>query len=296
MEITIKRLNECTLDEVLQSWNEGWEGYYFNMTMTYDQYVARFASEGLSATMSLIAFAEGKPVGFLLSGTRDLDGKKVAWNGGTAVSPDYRRHGVGRKLMDAALDVYREEGCDAAILEAMSQNDRAIALYEQCGYQTIDRLVLYGCEELKSSAFGLADDSKYQVRAVPLVVAGNLPFYNHWAAWQTHWMSDRINGEARVVEDEQGQVVGYALCRRHYNAEGQPVAMLLTQCEALPDHPDADAILATALRDIFSPADAQGRRSTLNLSAKNEALLRLLEQEGFKERDSQVYMLRGMEK
>ncbi|MGB8957354.1 MAG: GNAT family N-acetyltransferase [Tumebacillaceae bacterium] len=296
MEITIKRMHECTMEEVLESWNKGWEGYYFNMTMGYDQYFARMASEGLSIPLSLIAFAEGKPAGFLLNGIRNLDGKKVGWNGGTAVSPEYRRHGVGRKLMEAALDVYREEGCDMAILEAMSQNDRAIALYEQYGYETIDRLLLYVCESFGEGTFGLRDETPYAVRAVPLSEAGNLPFYKHWAAWQTHWLSDRGNGEALVVEDEEGNVVGYALCRRFYSLDGQLLAVVLTQCETLPDHPDADTILATALRDVFGPASARCRRSTLNLSAKHERLLRLLEQEGFKERDSQVYMLRGMEK
>lgn len=296
MEITIKRMNECTMEEVLESWNKGWEGYYFNMTMGYDQYFARIASEGLSIPLSLIACAEGKPVGFLLNGIRILDGKKVGWNGGTAVCPEYRRHGVGRKLMEAALDVFRAEGCDAAILEAMSQNERAIALYEQYGYQTIDRLVLYGCEQFGEGTFGLQGESPYTVRAVPLSEAGNLPFYNHWAAWQTHWLSDRVNGEARIVADAEGNAVGYALCRRFYNLEGQLVAIVLTQCEALPEHTDADTILATALRDVFGPAALQCRRSTMNLSAKNERLLRLLELEGFQERDSQVYMLRGMEK
>ena len=235
MEITIKRMNECTMEEVLESWNKGWEGYYFNMTMGYDQYFARIASEGLSIPLSLIACAEGKPVGFLLNGIRILDGKKVGWNGGTAVCPEYRRHGVGRKLMEAALDVFRAEGCDAAILEAMSQNERAIALYEQYGYQTIDRLVLYGCEQFGEGTFGLQGESPYTVRAVPLSEAGNLPFYNHWAAWQTHWLSDRVNGEARIVADAEGNAVGYALCRRFYNLEGQLVAIVLTQCEALPE-------------------------------------------------------------
>ena len=296
MEITIKRMNECSMAEVLEAWNKGWEGYYFNMTMGYDQYFARIASEGLAIPLSLIAFAEGKPVGFLLNGIRNLDGQKVGWNGGTAVYPECRGHGVGRKLMEAALDVLREEGCDAAILEAMSQNDRAIALYEQCGYKTIDRLVLYACEAMAEGTFGLQGETPYTVRTVPLSEAGNLPFYNHWAAWQTHWLSDRVNGEARVVEDAEGNVVGYALCRRYYNLEGHLAAVVLTQCETLPGHPDADTILAAALRNIFGPASVQCRRSTMNLSAKHERLLRLLEMEGFKERDSQVYMLRKMEK
>jgi hypothetical protein len=36
MDINIKRLSECTFNEALQAWNEGFKGYYSDATMTED--------------------------------------------------------------------------------------------------------------------------------------------------------------------------------------------------------------------------------------------------------------------
>src|SRR6476469_5742177 len=137
----IRRLNTCTFDQALQIWNEGFQGYFVNLNLSLDGYIARFNNDGLSAKDSLVAFSDGKPAGFLLSGIRTNNSKRVAWNGGTGVSPKFRGQGVGKGLVEAALKLYAEEAVDLATLEALSTNDAAIALYQKCGYETIDRLV-----------------------------------------------------------------------------------------------------------------------------------------------------------
>jgi ribosomal protein S18 acetylase RimI-like enzyme len=139
--LDIRRLNTCTFDQASQIWNEGFQGYFVDMTVSLDEYIARFHNDGLSAKHSLLAFSDGKPAGFLLNGIRTNNGKRVAWNGGTGVSPEFRGQGVGRVLVEAALKLYAEEAVDLATLEALSTNDVAIALYQKCGYETIDRLV-----------------------------------------------------------------------------------------------------------------------------------------------------------
>ncbi len=54
--------------------------------------------EGLSAELSIIAFQDEQPVGIALSGLRTIDGKKVAWNGGTGVAVPLRSQGVDGNL------------------------------------------------------------------------------------------------------------------------------------------------------------------------------------------------------
>src|SRR6185312_12789886 len=139
--LEIRRLNTCTFDEALQIWNGGFEGYFVNMTLSLDAYIARFQNDNLSAKHSLVVFSEGKPAGFLLNGIRANEGRRVAWNGGTGVSREFRGQGLGKVLVKAALNLYAEEGVEVATLEALSTNDTAIALYEKCGYQIVDRLV-----------------------------------------------------------------------------------------------------------------------------------------------------------
>src|ERR1700741_614928 len=139
--LEIRRLNTCTFDEALQIWNGGFEGYFVNMTQPMDGYLARLQNDNLSVQHSLVAFSEGKPAGFLLNGIRTNEGRRVAWNGGTGVGFEFRGQGVGKVLVTAALDLYREQGVEVATLEALSTNQPAIALYQKCGYEVVDDLV-----------------------------------------------------------------------------------------------------------------------------------------------------------
>ncbi|WP_405079770.1 GNAT family N-acetyltransferase [Paenibacillus chitinolyticus] len=140
--IAIRKLSECTLDQAVQVWNEGFFGYFVDMTTNPGAYMTRQAYEQLSPQHSIVAFDGEQPVGFVLNGIRMAGGGKISWNGGTGIIPAYRGRGVGRKLIEASLDIYREEGVDTATIEAIAGNAPAIALYESVGYVTRDTLLI----------------------------------------------------------------------------------------------------------------------------------------------------------
>ncbi len=52
-----------------------------------------------------------------------------------AVLPDRRREGLGRKLMEHALQVAQGEGATSALLEVRADNAPALALYATMGFQ-----------------------------------------------------------------------------------------------------------------------------------------------------------------
>ena len=51
-----------------------------------------------------------------------------------AVAPDYRREGLGGKMLELLTDVSRERGMDSITLEVRASNAPAIALYEKHGF------------------------------------------------------------------------------------------------------------------------------------------------------------------
>jgi L-amino acid N-acyltransferase YncA len=53
---------------------------------------------------------------------------------GLSVDPDHRRQGVGRALMDAAIQWARERRCRRLQLAAVASNMPAIALFEATGF------------------------------------------------------------------------------------------------------------------------------------------------------------------
>lgn len=295
--ISIKRMSDCTFAEVTKAWNRGFEGYFFPVTMTEEILVQRLGAEGYILSLSVVAFDDGEPIGVVASGLRTIDGRKIAWNGGTGVATEYRRQGVGRQLMQATLDLYREAEVDEAVLEAISQNEKAIALYEQLGYEVVDRLLFWQrTDTLPATPFGDVAKSPYQARHVIAQEVANLPFYQSKAPWQNQWPSLR-DAEALLVEDEEGLPVGYAMFRRMMNDEGKVTAIVLRQCEAQQDHPDAETILRFALTHVYAPFELECRRSTFNLPASQEALLGILESAGFGPSGTeQVYMIKQMAK
>jgi ribosomal protein S18 acetylase RimI-like enzyme len=293
MDINMKRLSECTFNEALLAWNDGFQGYFTDATMTLATYTARLGGEGLSPDHSVVAFADGKPVGCVINGIREIDGKKVAWNGGTAVAPDYRRQGVGKALIEATLAVYREEGVDVATLEAIAENEKAIALYEQMGYITVDLLVfLQHNGKLESSTFIKEENKRFGVkRGIPQDVRA-LSFYKGMSPWQTQWASVR-DGESMILMDGDTEV-GYVLYKRVFDKLGKPASIVLYQIEAEPNHLDEEDILRFGLSKVFAPLDAEVKRTTMNLPESHLKAVQILKEYGFTPAIGQVYMIKDM--
>ncbi|MFS0557590.1 GNAT family N-acetyltransferase [Brevibacillus sp. 179-C9.3 HS] len=294
--ITIKRMSDCTFAEVTKAWNRGFEGYFIEFTMTEEMLVQRLGGEGYVLSLSVVAFDGTEPIGVVASGMRTIAGRKVAWNGGTGVATEYRRQGVGKQLMDATLDVYREAGVEVATLEALSQNTKAIALYEQKGYEVVDRLLfLQQNGPLAENAFQTNLQADYQVRRILAPEAAMLPFYVTDVPWQNYWLNLR-DAQAVLVEDREGQAVGYAMYKCSVNEEDKVSGIVLRQCVAQPERPDAQDILKTALAHVYGPLEHDCRRSTFNLRASDTSLVDILEAAGFVPSETeQVYMVKQME-
>jgi ribosomal protein S18 acetylase RimI-like enzyme len=291
--IEIRLLSNCSFADALKVWNEGFQGYFVDMTLTLDDYLARFQREGLSPEYSLIALVADRPAGFVLSGLRMNGGEREAWNGGTGVVPEFRRSGVGKALLRATLDLYRELDVDIASLEAISENHNAISLYQQFGYEIVDRLVslkYQGQIQKQSSTAGRV--GSYSVKPAAVVAVSELEFYPRMVPWQAQWQSmANTNGEALTVVDEAGVTVGYALYRRKRDERGTLASIALFQCVADPQRDDQDAIVTAALDYLYSPFDLECRRATYNLGSPSQGADQTLRRWGFAFFVEQVHMV-----
>ena len=71
-EFEIRRLSACSFHDAVKIWNEGFQGYFVDMSL--DRYLSRLQREGLSPEFSLMAFSDRTPAGFLLNGIRTNPG------------------------------------------------------------------------------------------------------------------------------------------------------------------------------------------------------------------------------
>jgi ribosomal protein S18 acetylase RimI-like enzyme len=61
--------------------------------------------------------------------------------GGSTCTAEFRGQGLGRRLIEHALDYFRREGLAYAMIETMAQNEAGQHLYPACGFVEVARQV-----------------------------------------------------------------------------------------------------------------------------------------------------------
>ncbi|HEY6806251.1 MAG TPA: GNAT family N-acetyltransferase [Pyrinomonadaceae bacterium] len=291
MTIELRRASSCSFETLVNVWNEGFQGYFVDISLSLDKLLARLSTDGISFDHSFIAFDDERAVGFLLNALREEPNSKLAWNSGTAVVPDYRGQGIGSKLMQATIDLYRSEGVKTASLEAVKINQAAISLYKRFGYEVVDELTFLQAKQIRSNEY--LESPSYIVENVELAAVGQLKFYRELSPWQGQWRSlVRSYGSAIVVRDNKtGGPIAYALFRKRVDEEGRLVSIVLYQCEVAPDREDAREIAAHALHKVFMTGSGECGYTTHNFRKSNKVVVDLLLAAGFNTFVEQVHMI-----
>jgi len=86
-----------------------------------------------------VAEADGKIAGYITTRVDRESAKGRIPN--LAVAADWRNKGLGRQLIDRALDYFREEGLAYAVIETMSQDSTGDHLYKACGFVEVARQI-----------------------------------------------------------------------------------------------------------------------------------------------------------
>lgn len=95
-----------------------------------DKYLKR------NPSTSFVAVCDGKVVGVLLCGH---DGRRGIIQH-ACVSPDHRRFGIGKRLVELGLDALKEEGITKVLLVAFKKNSGGNAFWESMGFSLRDDL------------------------------------------------------------------------------------------------------------------------------------------------------------
>lgn len=286
MNLIFKKLTECTIQDTVKAWNQGFEGYFVQMEMTPELFFNRLVNEGLSLKHSIVAFDGEEPVAIVLNGFRVVDGNKIVWNGGTGIATEYRGKGASNLLMEEVLRVYSEEGVEVATLEAIKENERAIRLYERFGYEITDSLVYLSSTLVLKNIIPI---SSISIRPEQLPT---FPFYKENVPWQCQWQSVK-SGEAQIYFDSNQKPLGYALFKRAWNQDGQLEKVFLYQLELFKD------IQEETIKSIFTSISGEYHKPvslmTINASLTNP-VLPLLFGLGFEKKMEQVQMVKKINK
>jgi ribosomal protein S18 acetylase RimI-like enzyme len=83
----------------------------------------------------VMAVAEDTVVGFCDIVANPAKGFTHVGRLGMGVRPEWRRQGIGRRMVDACLSLARKAGIEKVELEVYSDNVAAVGLYASCGFR-----------------------------------------------------------------------------------------------------------------------------------------------------------------
>jgi ribosomal protein S18 acetylase RimI-like enzyme len=131
-------------DALVDLFNRAYSDYFLPVAIDLDGLGLLTEVMDVDLAASPLVEHGGVPVGFALLGARGGRG----WIGGMGVVPEARRHGLGRAAMTAVLDAARARGVREVQLEVLEQNEPAIALYRQLGFEHVRDLDVWSLGEV----------------------------------------------------------------------------------------------------------------------------------------------------
>jgi ribosomal protein S18 acetylase RimI-like enzyme len=136
-QITVSSFGSVAVDEMMEQrygvWNErDWKAR--KADHINDDVAA-------NAPGCFVAECGGRLVGYITTRVDTLNGVGRIPN--LAVTEEMRGQGLGRRLIDHALDYFRREGMALAKIETMASNPIGQKLYPACGFEEVGRQVHY---------------------------------------------------------------------------------------------------------------------------------------------------------
>lgn len=136
----IRSLSGVSLNMIAVCFNEAFAGYFVNMQVTADYLQHRWNGARVDYNRSWGAFDSDQLVGFVIFAIDERDGMLTAHNAATGVLPAFRNQSLIQRIYAEALPVFKRDGIRLLTLEVITDNIRAIRLYQSLGYR-IDRLL-----------------------------------------------------------------------------------------------------------------------------------------------------------
>src|SRR5687768_13593361 len=132
--VSYRLLSAADLLPLYDCFIEAFSDYQVDMQMSREQFEQRIARDGVRLEISAGAFDNEKMIGFYMNGNGLWQQKQTAYDAGTGVIPGYRGGGVAKELFAFMVPRLKEVGIEQYLLEVLTENDRAVALYRKLGF------------------------------------------------------------------------------------------------------------------------------------------------------------------
>lgn len=189
--ITYRLLSAADSAKLFECFLEAFSDYQVDMRVSREEFEQRLVRDGVRLDISAGAFDEPRMVGFYMNAFAEGQGQQTAFDAGTGVIPAYRRQGIAAKLFKFMVPLLKEATVEQYLLEVLTGNERAVALYRKLGFVDTRRLAVFR----RSAA--LIQDAEPKIRVVD---------EPDWELFKSFWDGDpswqnSIDAVERVAND-----------------------------------------------------------------------------------------------
>ncbi len=204
----IQSLKDTPFEVILQCFFDAFADYFVDVRMPAAFWQNRWKADRVDFNHSYGIFDNSKLIGFILNGIGYRDGKKMAFNAGTGVIPEYRGQRLVKKMYENFLPDLKNIGVESCALEVITENEKAIKAYQSVGMQITRHYICF------NGPFQIGDFSqKVTVKKV------ETPSWDNYADLQREgysWGNSRASVELYDSFDayemwSEGQLSGYFL-------------------------------------------------------------------------------------
>lgn len=188
----IHSLKNVSTEEIATCFNKAFEDYFVPIKMDIQQLSDKMKSENIQPELSVGVSLNNVLVGFILIGI-DPE-KKIAYNAGTGVIPEFRGQKLTEQMYAYILPELENRGFQNLLLEVICSNTKAKTIYENLGYTVLRKVICY------KGKITNPKKSNYSIEVIELPVESDLkPFWNHNPTYQNSLFSIKNNYEKHTV-------------------------------------------------------------------------------------------------
>lgn len=206
--IAYRLLSESDSLSLYECFLAAFSDYSVDMRMSQQQFEQRLVRDGVQLEISAGAFDGNRMIGFYMNAPGVWLGQQTAYDAGTGVVPDYRRQGIGSELFDFMVPLLKQAAFTQYLLEVLSNNHSAVALYKRLDFSTTRQLAVFRRSEplpfTEDGSIRRVDEADWELFKL---------FWDGHPSWQNSIdAAERIAAERVVVcAYVDGRCVGYGI-------------------------------------------------------------------------------------
>ena len=161
MDFEIVPASHYSVPDLVKLLNRGFEGYFIPIQFTSDMFSNMLRKDGIDIADSRVLVADEQACGIaLIACRRTFHTSRLAAMG---IAKETRGKGAGSWFMKKLIDEACERGDREMVLEVIEQNEPAIQLYQNSGFEPVRRLVGYSHREKDTEGTGNNEDDLYKI-------------------------------------------------------------------------------------------------------------------------------------